>query len=565
MNQRPRSLRSKLLTVILLCWVIPVALLIGLTALFLGREYRHTARSILETDAAGALQQTKLLFTHAFDASKEVTYDGVILSAYQTYLATGDVADLYRTATDYLSQKYSRDESLNGVFIGFWDDPSIVPYTGARGTVNGRLSSSFPREIRQELLSQMADADTYIRVLSCNGQLYIARNLVTHEFVPFATLILHMNDRQLLNAVASLRHVGDIQLVIDGSLLADASGYSAVTEDALPEGEYAFRAETDDGHKFLLLATPAPFQLWVDVPALTTITVCVLLAILLLLPVMLVLFHRYVTRPVDTLVDATERIGEGDRGYTIEESPNSKEFASLYGHLNEMSRELREQFERLYLEQQALQQAKVRALQMQINPHFLNNTLEIINWEARMAGNDRVSDMIEALSVMLDAALDRSGRGTAPLREELRYADAYLYIIHERLGDGLLVQKQVEEDVLDTQVPRLILQPIVENAVEHDLTPARGGRLFIRTRRAANDLVLEVEHDGHLSEADQQNIQALLASGDPAQGGGHVGLKNVHQRLRLLYGERGLLSVENTPARTILVRVCLPLPQIAQA
>ena len=131
MNQRPRSLRSKLLTVILLCWVIPVALLIGLTALFLGREYRHTARSILETDAAGALQQTKLLFTHAFDASKEVTYDGVILSAYQTYLATGDVADLYRTATDYLSQKYSRDESLNGVFIGFWDDRSIVPYTGS--------------------------------------------------------------------------------------------------------------------------------------------------------------------------------------------------------------------------------------------------------------------------------------------------------------------------------------------------------------------------------------------------------------------------------------------------
>jgi LytS/YehU family sensor histidine kinase len=89
--------------------------------------------------------------------------------------------------------------------------------------------------------------------------------------------------------------------------------------------------------------------------------------------------------------------------------------------------------------------------------------------------------------------------------------------------------------------------------------------LFIRTRRAANDLVLEVEHDGHLSEADQQNIQALLASGDPAQSGGHVGLKNVHQRLRLLYGERGLLSVENTPAGTILVRVCLPLPQIAQA
>ena len=168
--------------------------------------------------------------------------------------------------------------------------------------------------------------------------------------------------------------------------------------------------------------------------------------------------------------------------------------------------------------------------------------------------------MIEALSVMLDAALDRSGRGTAPLKEELRYADAYLYIIHERLGDGLVVDKQVQEDVLDTLVPRLILQPIVENAVEHDLTPARGGHLFIRTRREGDDLVLEVEHDGHLSDADQKNIQELLEETEPSPGkSGHVGLKNVHQRLRLLYGEKGRLSVENTPAKTILVRVVLPL------
>ena len=558
MKPSPRSLRSKLLTIILLCWVVPVMVLIGLTVLFVGREYRRTARSILETDAVGALQQTKLLFSQAFDDSKEVTYDGVILAAYQSYRDNGDIAALYRTATDYLSQKYSRNESLSGVYIGFWADTSIVPYTSARGSVNGRLSSSFPREVRQELMDQMADADTYIRVLSCNGQLYIARNLVTHDFVPFATLVMHMNDRQLLSAVSSLRHIGDIQLVIDDALLVDADGYRTVTKDTMPQGEYAFTAETDDGHRFTLVATPSPYQLWVDVPALTFIALGVLSAVLLLLPVMIVLFRRYVTRPVGVLVTATERIGEGERGYAIEESPNSKEFASLYAHLNQMSQELREQFERLYLEQQALQQAKVRALQMQINPHFLNNTLEIINWEARIAGADRVSDMIEALSVMLDAALDRSGRGTAPLREEVKYADAYLYIIHERLGDGLVVEKQVEEDVLDTLVPRLILQPIVENAVEHDLTPARGGRLFIRARQADADLVLEVEHDGHLSDADQRNIQKLLESPENRPGG-HVGLKNVHQRLRLLYGEKGRLSIENTPDGTILVRVRLPL------
>lgn len=94
MKPSPHSLRSKLLTVILLCWVVPVMVLIALTVLFLGREYRRTARSILETDAAGALRQTELLFSQAFNASKEVTYDGVILSAYRAYQESKDASSL---------------------------------------------------------------------------------------------------------------------------------------------------------------------------------------------------------------------------------------------------------------------------------------------------------------------------------------------------------------------------------------------------------------------------------------------------------------------------------------
>ena len=121
----------------------------------------------------------------------------------------------------------------------------------------------------------------------------------------------------------------------------------------------------------------------------------------------------------------------------------------------------------------------MKALQSQINPHFLNNTLEIINWEARMAGDDRVSAMIEALSTMMGAVLDRDGRNQIPLKEELSYVDAYLFIINERLGGGLQVEREIEEEAAKIPVPRLILQPIVENAVEHDITPNRGGKLTL--------------------------------------------------------------------------------------
>ena len=225
-----------------------------------------------------------------------------------------------------------------------------------------------------------------------------------------------------------------------------------------------------------------------------------------------------------------------------------------------MSSELQNQFERSYQEQQALQQARVKALQSQINPHFLNNTLEVINWEARLAGDERVSAMIEALSVMLNAALGRDGRSRIPLREELSYVDAYLYIISQRLGERLVIDRKIDEALLELPVPRLILQPLVENAVEHDLAQHHGGALSIRVYRAGDEMVLESEHDGSLSTEDLQSIRTMLASGVVDTGiSGQVGLRNVRQRLELLYGPAGRLNIEQSTPERILAQVCFPI------
>ena len=101
-------------------------------------------------------------------------------------------------------------------------------------------------------------------------------------------------------------------------------------------------------------------------------------------------------------------------------------------------------------------QYQYETLKAQINPHFLNNTLEIINWEARLADNEQVCSMIEALSTMLDAAVGRDGRSQAPLSEELKYVDAYLYITKERLGERLTVSREIEKSMLGCQIPRLM-------------------------------------------------------------------------------------------------------------
>ena len=279
--------------------------------------------------------------------------------------------------------------------------------------------------------------------------------------------------------------------------------------------------------------------------------------ILPLLAVVIALFTRHVSGPIQILAQANRKVQSGQWGYQIDSPPPNVEFEKLYTHFNGMSMELQNQFQRARLEQQATQRAQIKALQSQINPHFLNNTLEIINWEARMADNEQVSAMIEALSTMLDAALDRGGRTQIPLREEMGYVDAYLYISRERLGDGFHVYKEIDQTVLDQPVPRLILQPIVENAVEHDITARRGGSLWVRACRPGERMVLEVEHDGTMNEEDRERIRTLL-SGDAGELACGVGLRNVHQRLKLIYGDEAALEVGETERGTILARIEFP-------
>ena len=117
----------------------------------------------------------------------------------------------------------------------------------------------------------------------------------------------------------------------------------------------------------------------------------------------------------------------------------------------------------------------------------------------------------------------------------------------------------MEEALLDIVIPRLILQPIVENAVEHDLTPRRGGHLAVRVRREGDLLRLEVEHDGQITAEERAQIDALLSGEPDGNGAGKVGLRNVRERLALLYGERASLTIEQAAADSILAAISLPL------
>ena len=557
-EKKPISLRTHLLSLVLLCWVLPILSVTLLAGYLLGRSYEQASRQELDSRAQNAVEQLAIRMDAIFDASKSVSYDGVVRNSYRLYQLDGDSAALYRTITDYLNTNFTRDERVLAVFLSFWND-DIGPYAASRGDLGYSAQRVYREEVEADLLNKVKDLDTGILLLEYGGELYVARNLVDSHFRPYASVVLLCDDSVLFQSVDAVQQISSARLILDGKLLYGEDGLLQPAENREVSSDHVYEKEVS-GHTVCIEASLAPFHFWRDIPQIQTTALFVLLLVFPLLAVMLYLFRRQVTKPVEILVDASNHLQAGERGYKIETTADSREFYRLFEHFNEMSAELKNQFDRSVQEQQALQQAQVKALQLQINPHFLNNTLEIINWEARLANDTRASSMLEALSVMMNGTLGRDGRSRIPLREELTYVDAYLYIIRERLGERLTITREIDENMLDTQVPRLILQPIVENAVEHDLTPRRGGQLSIRAGQENGFVILEVEHDGHMTAEDLATIDAVLSSPVEDTGiSGQIGLRNVRQRLTLLYGDQGTIRLTQPEEGRILARVSFPL------
>ncbi|MFR5854485.1 MAG: sensor histidine kinase [Lachnospiraceae bacterium] len=181
-------------------------------------------------------------------------------------------------------------------------------------------------------------------------------------------------------------------------------------------------------------------------------------------------------------------------------------------------------------------------MQSRINPHFLNNALESINWQARMDGDETVAHMVETLSVLLNAAIARDERHLTPLQEELQVVDAYFYFVGLRFGDRIHTEEDIDPEARQALVPRLMIQVLVENAVEHGVSPAGRGRIQLRVRRMEDELLISVTNDGkRLTQDDLERIRRLLELDEPNQG--HIGIRNIYQRLQLLFPGKAALSI----------------------
>jgi len=203
-------------------------------------------------------------------------------------------------------------------------------------------------------------------------------------------------------------------------------------------------------------------------------------------------------------------------------------------------------------QERLLLHARMEALQNQINPHFLFNTLNSISSLVRF-DPDMARDVIFKLATILRRLLNTS-EAFAPLREEFEFIDNYLDIEVVRFGrDKLHVVKELDPASLDVVVPSMLLQPLVENSIKHGLSPKiEGGSIFLRSRVANSRLIIEVEDDGvGMGGAQLEESSSWAGMG--------IGMANISERLHVLYGDTARMTIDSHEGKGTLIRIRLPL------
>lgn len=196
--------------------------------------------------------------------------------------------------------------------------------------------------------------------------------------------------------------------------------------------------------------------------------------------------------------------------------------------------------------------AELRALRLQVNPHFLFNSLNAVSALVAAGANRDANRMLSSVSDFLRATLSHDGRHEHALAEELALTEAYLDIEKARLGERLQLAMKAGPDLLDAAVPYLVLQPLVENAIRHGIAPlSTPGRVDIRVEHTGAGLLVEVVNDG------------VPPKDAAASKGGGIGLANVAERLRHLYGADQQLEAGWRADGRFQVRLTLPLHPVA--
>lgn len=263
--------------------------------------------------------------------------------------------------------------------------------------------------------------------------------------------------------------------------------------------------------------------------------------------------------PMDKLLTSLSEISKGNLDTQVESS-EIVEFDILSSEVNQMMTQIKALLEQNDRKQQAIAKAELRALQAQITPHFIYNSLDAIITLSELDEPERVVETTLALSNFFKLTLN-NGNDWVTVKQEIEHVTSYLQILKTRYGSILEYQITIDPKIEHVKMLKMILQPIVENAMYHGIKHSRQrGVILINGRQQGESLIFEVTDNGvgmtpQQIETLQKNIREL----DPTGVSGGYGLYNIYRRLRLYFGETAELKIDSQENHGTIVTIILPL------
>lgn len=276
--------------------------------------------------------------------------------------------------------------------------------------------------------------------------------------------------------------------------------------------------------------------------------------------IMGIIFSRMFTRPILQLIREMIKVESGNLDTEIKVD-RMDEMGRLANGFNRMTERLKEYINEAYVNEIKRKQVELNALKSQIRPHYLYNTLEVIRMSAVANGDRKVADMIHSLSDQLQYVIDY-GEESVTLAQELEHLRHYFHLIEVRFDHRISLEVELQSPELNSaSVLKLILQPIVENAVHHGIRPKGGkGSVLITIEKSEGDkLSITIYDDGLGVEQEQLESMRIQLNNPDVSMGKSIGIKNVHERIKAAYGSEYGLDMESRLHIGTSVRILLPL------
>lgn len=588
------SLQVTLMAVFAASWLIPIAVF----SFFIFYTYQNAYIEKSDNLIKNAVNVSGVLVMNEIDEAvtkmQKPTYEGEWESMFDKY-AKGKVtrADYLTAIKASLISKFYMDEQIARYAFYMTGDESACCYSGKNG-YSYEDYMTYVQPVVDEVMQKDSD---YVEVYIIDNQIYLMRNLYTvKDYKKYGTLVVGINRSSLFQKIP-LEESQNIRISVNGETEYLTKGKHADEADEKKENVYeqlvqvnrgltmgqrvtgitdrnyagyAFYAATDN-YELSIYYLMDEKELYSGIAHLNVIVVITLAAMACLMLLTYFYLSRQIEHPLKRLMDASKEIKDGKFGSVIdgEQMPNM-EFDSLVSSFNAMSLQVKHLFDTVYMEKMATKDAQIAALQAQINPHFLNNTLEMMNWQARMNNDIEVCKMIESLGTVLDSSMNRKNDRLVRLADELRCGDAFLYIMSMRFGQRLKVERNIDESLQQIYVPQLILQPLLENAIKHGIEKVSSGTIWLEIYRDGANVNIDVINTGKpLTETELVRIQKIIAGTcrlDKSEPGVHtsIGIYNVNKRISLIFGAEYGLKVMQTEDGRIVSRIVIPLENESQ-